>query len=56
MFFFVEEKEIKINEIIASKDPPLEMQYNARRLIGSRIIESAKYCNQIMLVPLYLNS
>ncbi len=30
--------------------------YSARRLIGSRIIESAAYCNHIMLVPLYLNS
>ena len=30
--------------------------YSARCLIGSRIIESAAYCNQIMLVPLYLNS
>ena len=30
--------------------------YSARRLIGSRIIESAAYSNQILLVPLYLNS
>ena len=30
--------------------------YRACHLIGSRIIESAAYCNQIMLVPLYLNS
>ncbi len=30
--------------------------YSARRFIGSQIIESAAYCNQIMLVPLYLNS
>ena len=30
--------------------------YSARRLIGSRIIESAAYCNQMLLVPLYLNS
>ncbi len=30
--------------------------YSARRLIGSRIIESAAYCNQILLDPLYINS
>jgi hypothetical protein len=30
--------------------------YSVRRLIGSRIIESSAYCNQIFLVPLYLNS
>jgi len=30
--------------------------YCARCLIGSQIIESDAYCNQIMLVPLYLNS
>ncbi len=30
--------------------------YSARRLIGSRIIESAAYCNQVLLAPLYLNS
>ena len=30
--------------------------YSARRLIGSRIIESAAYCNRILLVPLYRNS
>jgi hypothetical protein len=30
--------------------------YNARRLIGSRIIESAAYCNQKLLAHLYLNS
>jgi len=29
-------------------------EYSAHRLIGSRIIESVAYCNQIMLVPLYL--
>ncbi len=29
--------------------------YSAHRLIGSRIIESAACCNQILLVPLYLN-
>ena len=34
----------------------LNCKYSARRLIGSRIIESAVYCNQILLVPLYLNS
>jgi hypothetical protein len=31
------------------------MHYNARRLIGSRIIESAAYCNQKLLEHLYLN-
>jgi hypothetical protein len=36
--------------------PTYELLYSARRLIESRIIESAAYCNQIMLVPLYLNS
>ncbi len=30
--------------------------YSARRLIGSRIIESAAYSNQILMAPLYLNS
>ncbi len=30
--------------------------YSARRLIGSRIIESAAYCNQKLLAHLYLNS
>jgi len=30
--------------------------YSARRLIGSLIIESAAYCNQLILVPLYINS
>jgi len=29
--------------------------YSARRIIGSRIIESAAYCNQILMGPLYLN-
>ena len=29
---------------------------NYSRLIGSRIIESAAYCNQIWLIPLYQNS
>ncbi len=29
--------------------------YSARRLIGSRIIESATYCNQKLLAHLYLN-
>jgi hypothetical protein len=27
-------------------------QYSVRRLIGSRIIESAAYCNQIIGIPL----
>ncbi len=30
--------------------------YSARRLIGSRIIESAAYCNQKLLAHLYLGS
>jgi hypothetical protein len=30
--------------------------YSASRLIGSRIIESAAYCNQKLLALLYLNS
>ncbi len=31
-------------------------QYSARRLIGSRIIESAAYCNKKLLAHLYLDS
>ncbi len=30
-------------------------KYSARRLMGSRIIESAAYCNQISLVQVYRN-
>ncbi len=31
-----------------------DVNYSARRLIGSRIIESAAYCNQILTAqPLY---
>ncbi len=30
--------------------------YSVRRLIGSRMIESSAYCNQIFQAPLYLNS
>ncbi len=30
--------------------------YSARRLMGSRIIESVAYCNQILLAQLYINS
>ncbi len=30
--------------------------YSARRLMGSRIIGSAAYCNQILLAQLYINS
>ncbi len=36
--------------------PTYELMYSARRLIGSRIIESAAYCNHILMAPLYLNS
>jgi hypothetical protein len=32
-----------------------DCKYSVRRLIGSWIIESAIYCDQILLVPLYLN-
>ena len=32
------------------------INYSIRCLIESRIIDSAAYCNQILLVPLYLNS
>ncbi len=32
------------------------LNYRARRLIGSPIIESAAYCNQKLLAHLYLNS
>ncbi len=31
-------------------------KYSARRLIGSRIIESAAYCNQKLLAHLYINN
>jgi len=31
-------------------------EYSARRLIGSRIIESVAYSNQILMAPLYFNS
>ncbi len=31
-----------------------QMVYNARRLMGSQIIESDTYCNQILLAQLYL--
>jgi hypothetical protein len=31
------------------------MKYRARRLMGSRIIESAAYCNQISLAQVYIN-
>jgi len=30
-----------------------KLQNSVRRLIGSRIIESAAYCNQIKVIPLY---
>ncbi len=32
------------------------LKYGARRLMGSRIIESAAYCNQNLLAHLYLSS
>ncbi len=32
-----------------------ERVYSARRLMGSRIIESAAYCNQILLAKVYIN-
>jgi hypothetical protein len=32
-----------------------QRDYSARRLIGSQIIESAAYCNQIFLVQFCLN-
>jgi hypothetical protein len=30
--------------------------YSARRLMGSRLIESPAYCNQILLAQLYINN
>jgi hypothetical protein len=30
-----------------------DVNYSVRRLIGSRIIESAAYYNQILVIPLY---
>ncbi len=32
-----------------------KFKYSARRLMGSRIIESAAYCNQISLSQVYIN-
>jgi hypothetical protein len=34
----------------------LLLLYSARRLMGSQMIKSAAYCNQILVVLLYLNS
>ncbi len=34
----------------------LDRQYSARRLMGSRLIESAAYCNQILLAQQFINS
>ena len=34
----------------------IQYMYSAHRLIESLTIESAAYCNKILLVPLYLNS
>jgi hypothetical protein len=31
-------------------------KYSARRLMGSRIIESAAYCSQVFLAQLYISS
>ncbi len=31
------------------------LKYSDRRLMGSRIIESAAYCHQISLVQVYIN-
>ncbi len=33
----------------------LKSYYSARRLMGSRMIESAAYCNQISLAQVYIN-
>jgi len=35
---------------------PCNFQYSTRRLIGSRLIESAAYCNYKLLVPLFPSS
>ena len=34
----------------------IDLKYSARCLIGSRIIESAAYCNKILLIPLHLKN
>jgi hypothetical protein len=46
-FLFSMEKTIMAKILITS-------YYSARRLMGSRIIESAAYCNQIMITSSYL--
>ncbi len=47
----------RIPSIINILSGPLGNHYNysARRLMGSRIIESAAYCNQISLAQVYIN-
>jgi hypothetical protein len=34
----------------------LEVRYSARRLMGSRMMESAAYCNQVLLAQICTNS
>ena len=47
-----------IEYVLYLKSMGLQITHGSKlsRLIGSRIIESAAYCNQILLVSLYLNS
>ncbi len=40
----------------SSKETQVDLKYSARRLIGSRIIESAVYCNKKLQAHLYLNT
>jgi hypothetical protein len=46
-FFAQNQKSMKISKT---------QKYSARRLIGSRIIESTAYCDQKSLAHLYLNN
>ena len=48
--------EVLLNNQFEENSRHRRKKYSARRLIGSRIIESAAYCNQKLLAHLYLNS
>ena len=55
MSFISAIKEV-VNEGDVKKAKMRLSYYSVFHLIGSRKIESAAYCNHILLVPLYLNS
>jgi hypothetical protein len=42
--------------LLSREDDKVWTKYSARRLMGSRIIESAAYCNQIFLSRLYIDN